>query len=191
MKQSRALITICVLSAACAGEEGGTGGVGVRGSAIAILDYIAVAPPDWQVIQPGSEFRLAEFTTPAVGDAGGGSVVVFYFGPGQGGSLEANAARWQAQFTDEAGQNPEPEISPVDGAAFPTSVVTLRGRYARGVGMGGTDEEALPDQVLFAAVVETPQGNIFVQLHGPAASVLGQREAFFAFVGGIRAHPEG
>lgn len=174
----------------CGGGDAGSADVPIDGTAVGILEYVTTAPEGWQAKQPGNEMRLVEFTTPPVGDAGGGEVVVYYFGPGQGGDLEANTARWTGQFFDDEGQNPEPEVTPVDGASFPSHVVTLRGRYNRGIGMGGQEQEALPDQMLLAAVVETPSGNLFIQLHGPEASVFGQRDAFFAFVRGIRGHPE-
>jgi hypothetical protein len=63
--------------------------------------------------------------------------------------------------------------------------VTLRGSDARGVGMGPVGAfEA--DQALLAAVVETPEGNVYVEQHGPAPSVMGSRDGFRQLVEGLR-----
>jgi hypothetical protein len=162
--------------------------VPLDGTPIALLDYVAVAPTAWTAKQPGSSMRLAEYDTPAVPDAEPGELVVYYFGAGQGGSVEANVERWTAQFANEDGTRPEPVITRITDAAFPTAVVELRGRYARNIGMGDASVEARPDQVLLSAILETPRGNLYVQLHGPAASVLAQKESFLSFVRSVRPH---
>jgi hypothetical protein len=41
---------------------------------------------------------------PAAGDPGGAECVAYYFGPGQGGSVEANVARWKGQFLGADGK---------------------------------------------------------------------------------------
>jgi len=101
--------------------------------------------------------RLAEFTVPESG-APPAEVVVYYFGEGQGGSVEANIARWSAQFTGPDGSPVAPRLATAEGTAFPTTVAEYEGAYARGVGLGRA--EATPDQALVAAVVETPRGMV-------------------------------
>jgi hypothetical protein len=76
-------------------------------------------------------------------------------------------------------------ISELD-SEMPATLVELSGDYARGAGMGPVGD-ALPDRMLLAAVVDTPQGRLFPQLHGPEATVSAQRDAFVAFIKGIRA----
>ena len=44
--------------------------------------------------------RKASYDVPKVsGDAEDGELAVFYFGPGQGGSIDANVDRWVKQFS--------------------------------------------------------------------------------------------
>jgi hypothetical protein len=157
---------------------------------VQLLDYVANAPADWMPRPPESTMRLAEFTLPASADGGQPvEAVVYFFGAGQGGSADANVERWRAQFFDESGGHPQPEIETLDGVEFPTTVVKLRGRYARAIGMGGTPDDAVPDQVLLAAVVETPSGNLFVQAHGPSDGVLAAEKGYYALVRSIRSAP--
>jgi hypothetical protein len=51
--------------------------------------------------------------------------------------------------------------------------------------MGGGGS-AKPDQTLLSAIVETPKGSLWIQLHGPRATVRANREAFLAMVRGLK-----
>jgi hypothetical protein len=155
------------------------------GQPVGLLEYTATAPRDWVPTPTSNTMRLAEFT---IGDDVGehGEVVAYFFGAGQGGSVEANTERWTAQFQDAEGGHPVPDTEQLDGGIFPTTIVTLEGEYSRTVGMGMPPANAVPDQMLIAAVVETPRGNLYVQLHGPSDLVRSKRGEFLAFVRTIR-----
>ena len=79
----------------------------------------------------------------------------------------------------------EPRVQNMDVNGMPVTVVELRGSYARGVGTGPAGP-AEPDQVLLASIVESSQGNIYIQLHGPAETVAKNREAYMQFIRNIR-----
>lgn len=130
--------------------------------------------------------RLAEFTAPGQNGEAEAEIVAYYFGPDQGGDVAANTERWTQQFFDESGGHPEADVRTMDGAPFPTAIVTLEGSYARAIGMAAGPTEAVPDQMLVAAVVETPRGNFYIQLHGPAATVRAHTADFLDFVQRIR-----
>ena len=52
------------------------------------------SPPRWK-LGPRRAMRAATYKIPAnPGDAEDAECAVFYFGPGQGGSIEANLQRW-------------------------------------------------------------------------------------------------
>jgi hypothetical protein len=157
---------------------------GPGGTAVTLLDYRANAPAHWRAHPPSSEMRLAEFF--ASDGADPAQVVVYYFGPGEGGSAAANIARWTSQFSAADGGPVTPRVNRTDGSAFTTTVAELEGRYDRGIGMGADGTTAKPDQTLVAAVVETPRGNVFVQLFGPTTEVTPQRDEFLGFVRSIR-----
>jgi hypothetical protein len=171
------LLTFLCLVLACRSTE-------AQSAAVHLLDYVTTVPAGWESKPPSSSMRLAEFTTPAASGAEAGEVVVYYFGAGQGGGVDANIERWKGQFTDDKGAHPEPTVTKLTGTLLPTTMVELRGAYSRGVGMGGGP--AKPDQILLAAVIETPKGNLYAQLHGAAASVRAQRDAFLGFLRQIR-----
>jgi hypothetical protein len=133
-----------------------------------------------------AELRRAEWTV-ARTDGTSAEVIVYYFGEGQGGSADANIARWSSQFTSPEGGPVTPRVGTLDGTAFVTTVAEFEGAYARSIGpamSGGGAAE--PDQGLVAAVVETPRGNLFLQLFGDRAAVSETRADFLEMVESIR-----
>ncbi len=153
------------------------------GGPLRMLDYVVQVPRGWRSSPPKTSMRLAQFeTSPALRDSVGAEIVVYYFGPNEGGSVDANIARWQGQFRAPDGGPAHAQVTQMDGAAFPTTVVTLEGAYARSVGMGGDISSAVPGQMLVAAIAATPRGNIHFELFGPAITVRAQERTYLAFV---------
>jgi hypothetical protein len=145
----------------------------------------AEVPAGWVEQRPTSSMRVAQYLVPPADKDGDAQFVLFYFGRGQGGSVSDNIARWQSQFSFEDGSpvTPTVETLVVDGMAV--TIAEFTGSYARGIGIGHTGN-ALRDQMLVAAIVETPRGNLYVQLHGPAGTVAAHRERCMAFIKSIR-----
>ena len=151
---------------------------------IKFLGLSSTLPASWVDEKPSSSMRLAQYRVPGRGSNGDANLVLYYFGQGQGGSADANIARWQSQFTTAEGGVVEPKLETMEVNGIAVTVVELRGHYARGVGMGPVGTAA-PDQILLAAIVESTQGNIHIQLHGPANTVSMQRDAYMAFIRNI------
>lgn len=152
---------------------------------VSLLDYRTAVPSGWVSRAPASTMRLAEYTIAAPGGGTGAEVVVYFFGKGQGGNVEANLTRWKSQFSTSDG-SPVPETITRDSSgAFPITFAEYRGTYARGIGAGST-ENAKPGQALLAGIAETPRGTLFIQLFGPIARVAAERETFTKFVRGLR-----
>ncbi len=62
-------------------------------------------PAGWRTEQPKSSMRLARFTLPrAAGDAEDGVAIIFFFGQGQGGTVDANLERWASQMVQAGGR---------------------------------------------------------------------------------------
>jgi hypothetical protein len=128
--------------------------------------------------------RLLQFRAPGKTEGEEAAFVLYYFGPRQGGSLEANVERWKSQFSRPDGGEVEAVITSLEGT-YPADLVELEGSYARGVGLGPSGE-AQPGQMLLAAIVESPQGSLYPQLHGPVDLVKTLRGDFIAFIEGIQ-----
>jgi hypothetical protein len=155
-----------------------------KSGTLAIEGFVSQIPAAWTPTQPNSSMRFAQFDLPAAAGAGAGEVAAYFFPSGQGGSQEANIARWVSQFAGADGKPVAPKTSTVKRGDIAVTLVELHGTYARGVGMGPTGE-AKPDQILMVAMVETAKGRINLQMHGPSKTVAAQRDDFLKLANGF------
>lgn len=116
---------------------------------------------------------------------------VFYFGPGQGGAVDANVTRWlgqmkQADGSDTAAQAKRDETK-VNGIEVAT--VEAHGTYSGGMAMPGMPQsEPIANAIMLGAIATGPQGPVFFKLVGPAEAVERARAAFTAMISSL--HPE-
>ena len=140
------------------------------------------APAAWKV-QPERPMRAATYAVPAVaGDKEDGECAVFYFGPGQGGGVEANIQRWVSQF--ETSAKPQTAKKTINGLAVTT--VDLSGTYLASAGPMAPTKTSKPGYRLLGAIVEGPQGGVFFKFTGPAKTVAAGQAAFDKMLAGIR-----
>ena len=116
--------------------------------------------------------RAATFT---VDDA---ECVVYFFGAGQGGGIEANVERWKGQFRQPGGKPVEvkPGRRTIHGLAVTT--VDISGEYS---GMGGpvaAEKSVKSGYRLLGAIVEGPGENIFLKFTGPAKTIAANQKKF-------------
>ena len=155
-----------------------------RGS-FSFMGYTAPVPGDWEPQPPASNMRVGQYRVPAAPGSSDAEAVLFYFGKGQGGSVEANVQRWISQFTAADGHPVTPKLQKLTVNGLAVTTVELSGTYARGVGMG-PQGEAKAHQTLLVAVFETAEGNVTLQLHGAQATVAANRKGFDALVRGFK-----
>jgi hypothetical protein len=141
------------------------GGAASQRQAVDFLGLRTSLPSGWHRTEPTSSMRLAQYSVDGNGKDQSAELIFYYFGRGQGGTAEANIARWQSQFRGPDGTAPQPAVSNLEVSGMPLTRVRLQGSYARriGVGPGGTGK---PDQTLIAALLQTPEGQVTIQLHG-------------------------
>lgn len=141
-------------------------------------------PKTW-VPGPSSAMRLATYFLPSsAGDAEKPELAVFWFGPGKGGSVDANVERWFSQFAATPG-DPKPTRSLMRVGALPVTLVKAAGSYSSGMGMGA----APPSKSGFAlrgAIAEGPDGAVFFKLTGPRRSVAAAGRDFDALVASLK-----
>lgn len=138
------------------------------------------APKAWSVAPSASSMRVVTYHVPAAaGDAEGGELAVFFFGPGQGGSTQANVDRWLAQFRPEKGSAGPGKPATLKGAV-PITIVTTEGTYASGMPGGAVTPK--PGWALRGGIADGPQGPVFFKLVGPRKTVHAAAPAFDAFL---------
>ncbi len=137
-------------------------------------------PAGWLAQPPSSSMRIAQAAIP--GPGGAGDLAVFYFGPGGGGSVEANIERWVGQM--ETSDPPRPETFEANG--YRITWIDVQGTLKpSSMGMGPATEQ--PGSRLLGAVVEGPGGPWFFKATGPDATLGPGREAFVAMLKSVRA----
>jgi hypothetical protein len=169
----------------CLAAVGAPAAVHAQGMQLALIGFQTVAPPNWVPQHPSSSSRLAQFVAPGPDSTSDADVVVYFFGAGQGGDVDANLARWRDQFTTPAGGPAYESVVRDSTGAFPITIAEYRGTYRRGIGMGSPDS-VRTGEALVAAIAETPHGTLFLQLFGPEAGVARERDRFVGFVKGLR-----
>lgn len=130
----------------------------------------------------GSAMRVATYAVPPAKGAEKGECAVFFFGPGQGGGVDDNVARWAKQFEGA----PKPERTTATVAGLRVTRAAVAGTY---LAPGGPMMQSTGKKTgyrLLGAIVEAPEGNVFFKLTGPAATIAAAQADFEALVASIR-----
>ncbi len=133
---------------------------------------------------PASSMRVVTLKVPAAaGDSEGGELAVFYFGPGQGGGVDANVQRWFSQFqSDPKGGGQKQSKTKVGEIAV--TLCQTEGTYV--AGMGGVTTVPKTGWALRGAIAEGAQGSVFFKLVGPKKTIEKAQPAFDALVKSLR-----
>jgi hypothetical protein len=145
-------------------------------------------PASWKA-QPGRPMRAATYTVaPAPGDTDPAECGIFFFGAGQGGSVENNIERWRSQILGPDGKPATPKIDKRTARGMNITLVDSSGAYT---GMGGpmtASSRAVPGYRLLGAVVQgADDNNIFVKFTGPAKTIAANQQKFEELLSSFRA----
>lgn len=195
------VVAAAVLLASGCSSPGGNGSGGPMRAAVAAGLAFSV-PEGWTEVDPASAMRSAQFALPPASEGGDApELILFHFGAGQGGDVQANIERWIGQISQPDGK-PSTERArraSREVGKFRVSTVMVDGTYASGsmMGMMGTphgDPHGSPheggaqkeDYRLWAAVVEGEGGPWFFKCAGPRAALEKAAGGLEAMVGSIR-----
>lgn len=133
-----------------------------------------IMPASWKA-EAQRPMRLATYKIAPDTECG-----VYYFGQGEGGGVEANLDRWIGQFLQSDGKPSKAaaKIAKRTVHGLPVTTVDVSGAY---IGMGGPTVQlgpAVPGYRLLGAIVEGPQGSIFLKFVGPAKTIAANQAAF-------------
>lgn len=139
------------------------------------------APDGWVTEKASSSMRVAQYKLPkAEGDNDDASLVLYYFGATQGGTAQANIDRWISQMQQPDGSaskdKAKTETTTINGLKVTT--VDVSGTYTAEMAPGSGTFHNDTNYRLRAAVVETPKGNYFVKLAGPAKTIARWDQAY-------------
>ena len=103
---------------------------------------------------------------------------------GIGGSVNDNVERWKKAVTDPAGGEADMKVRTQTVQGIKVTLVTGDGTYSAMTGGGVTVPK--PGSGFRGAIIEGPQGLVFVRLAGPAADVTAATPAWLQLVLGVR-----
>lgn len=139
-------------------------------------------PQGWQSVTPASPMRKAELRVPGpegTGAAGEALITVFHFGQGQGGSVKDNVDRWFGQFDGDLEAKGAATANETIGT-IPVTFARARGTFQSG--MPGGPTTPLESQALLGAILESPGGDVYVKMTGPAPTVDKAEPAFVEMI---------
>jgi hypothetical protein len=130
------------------------------------------APAGWKT-GPEKPMRAATYT---VEDA---ECVVYFFGQGQGGSVQANIDRWKGQFS----QASAPKIGNRVIHGLKITTIDISGSYSGMAGPMGGAAPAKPGYRMLGAIIENPGGNLFLKFSGPVKTITANQAKFEQLLG--------
>ncbi len=142
-------------------------------------------PAGWVEEERTSSMRVAQYRLPkAEGDTEDASLVLYYFGQGQGGSTAANMERWVGQFkqADGSASKEKAKEESVDANGLKIATVDISGTYVAETAPGSGTLHNKPGYRMRAAVVETPKGSYYVKLVGPEKTVTQWNDSFMSYL---------
>jgi hypothetical protein len=142
-------------------------------------------PAGWVEEQRTSSMRVAQYRLPKVeGDAEDASLVLYYFGQGQGGSTASNIERWVGQMkqADDSSSKGKAKEETFETNGLKMTTVDVSGTFVAETAPGSGTFHNKPGYRLRAAVVETPKGSYFVKLVGPEKTVTQWNESFLSYL---------
>jgi hypothetical protein len=143
---------------------------------------------EWQVphrwvSELAQGMRLASYVVPVPGEEGEPAhCAVYYFGAGQGGSVDANVERWIGEFQNPG--TPARRTRQIHGLRV--SQVEVTGGYMAHASGQGEPTGVKSGWTLLGAIVEGPSGAVFFKLTGPGPTVAAAAKEFEGLLASLR-----
>jgi|SRR3954468_12474980 hypothetical protein len=122
-------------------------------------------PQAWEWVEVTSSMRKAQLKVPGPDKDQSAEVVFFYFGEGNGGGTKPNVDRWLGQFENQKNQ----KVVDSKVGKHTVTYVQVEGTYMSGMPGGPRTPQA--NSMLNGAIIESPEGNVFIKMTGPMALV--------------------
>jgi hypothetical protein len=146
-------------------------GVFAETSEVKVGAFTFTVPEGWKQVPPPSPMRKAQIEIARGPEKA--EVTFFHFGADQGGSTADNVARWFAQFP---GSEDKRKTETVQAGSVKITFAVTEGTFSSG--MPGGPTMPMTGYALCGAILEAPDGSVFVKMTGPEAVVKTSTEAF-------------
>jgi hypothetical protein len=154
-----------------------------------------VMPARWVAEAGANPVRAGQWRIPAARGAAlgpdDGELVVFYFGPGLGGTAQENIDGWRGALRDASGNPVAGEVKTRQAGNFKISELVAAGFYRDPAPMAGLPPIVRPGYELAGAVIESPKGNLYWRLIGPEPLVTAALPLFRQAIDSVKPLPGG
>jgi hypothetical protein len=154
----------------------------------------ARVPGGWTPVKSDSQFRLAQYAVPkAPGTTATALFIVYYFGKGGGGTVEANMERWIGMVRQPNGSETRAvaKRGQAERPGLRISTLDVAGTYMESPTPMSTEVTPRPNYRMLAAIIETTkpegEGPYYFRLVGPARSIAAAKAGWEALLGSVRA----
>lgn len=151
------------------------------------LDW--TAPSGWE--SQARPMRAANYVVPAAAGAEAGELAVYYFGPGQGGSVEMNVKRWVGQFRAPGGGPADGLVQREDKTVngISVTVIDLTGTYLFKPFPMAPKAQEKPGYRMLAAIAQGVDAPVFFKLTAPEKTAAAAEAKFKALIGSLKKSP--
>jgi hypothetical protein len=149
------------------------------------------APAAWKSQDPSGKERVYQFTIPkAEGDKDDAQLIIFFFGAGQGGGIEANIQRWKNMVKPAEGAKESDTYKTSDFKVGDVKVTMFEanGTYMFKKRAFDPEEkpEPRPDYRMVAVVFESKNGPYYIRMYGPQKTMEANRKGFEDWIKGFK-----
>jgi hypothetical protein len=149
--------------------------------------FTLAAPKEWIEKPITSSMRAAQYVwSEKAGEQA--ELVVYYFGEGGAGGVEANLERWLGQITQANGK-PSKDIAKIEKtkiAGQDATIVSVGGRLTTQQMPGGPPPVDMADAMLLAAIVNSPTGPYYFKATGSKKTVEANNARFRAMLASMK-----
>lgn len=183
-KITLSLIALVLFLSACSTNKTSIGEVADYNTAELLPGRLSYSlPATWERVAVSSPLRVDQIIIDPVTQT---ELAVFFF-EGMNNAVEANLARWKAQFTDDTRKL-------LDNRQFnqnkiPVTVFAMSGTYLRALQQLNPDspKEELPGYAMYAIIAEMQNGTWFFKAYGPEPVIASQKENFETLIASLKA----
>lgn len=138
-------------------------------------------PASWKQKETDGRMRILHFILPKEkGDEHDGEFVVFFFGKGGGGGVDANITRWKSMMTAPAGKSIDDlsKVEKIKVGDAPVTVLDVSGIYTHKTRPFDPNDkgEKRDDYRLIGIIIESENGPFFIRITGPAKTIAAHKK---------------
>lgn len=162
-----------------------------KGTEVTLDNLKSRTPASWKAEKPANKFRAYQFSVPKVGgDKKDAELVIFYFGPGSGGTVNDNIKRWKGQFQAPDGKDID-DVSKLEKKKVGKVDITyldISGTYLFKFPPfdPNAKTQKLSDYRRLGVYFDSENGPYFITLTGPAKTVAQHKKGFDGWLDGFK-----